>query len=157
MLAWNFPQKVIDKTRDASANKIFESSCFWLSWIVLSDRGTLCFWSNGLLVKWIVFFRFFLLKLVSYYWDQGTNFSQLILGVDTAIVHKMQVLAKFLVAITRYKICYSWTPTFSDVVRSRISSMAVLIYPFLRSFQSKALFLHSLYWWIYEYAENYKF
>ena len=90
---------------------------FWLFQIVLSERRILCFWRNYLLANWIEFFNFCLHKLVSYHWDQGTNFSQLILGVDIIIAHKIQVPKKFLVAITRHGICYSWTIKFSASVR----------------------------------------
>ena len=68
--------------------------------IVLFDGRILCFSRNDLLVNWILFFKFYLQKIVFYHWDQGVDFSQLILGVDTIITLKIQVPKKFLVAIT---------------------------------------------------------
>ena len=68
--------------------------------IVLFDGRILCFSRNNLLVNWILFFKFYLQELVFYHWDQGVDFSQLILGVDTIIILKIQVPKKFLVAIT---------------------------------------------------------
>ena len=68
--------------------------------IVLFDGRILCFSRNNLLVNWILFFKFYLQELVFYHWDQGVVFSQLILGVDTIIILKIQVPKKFLVAIT---------------------------------------------------------
>ena len=69
-------------------------------------------YSSGIL---IVFF--YLHKLVSYHRDQETNFSQLILCVDTTIIHNMPVPKKFLVSITRHKIDYFWTTKFSALVQ----------------------------------------
>ena len=68
--------------------------------IVLFDGRILCFSRNNLLVNWILFFKFYLQELIFYHWDQGVDFSQLILGVDTIIILKIQVPKKFLVAIT---------------------------------------------------------
>ena len=105
-------ENVIHKTKDDSANKIFESPLFWHFRIILSGRRILCFRMTDLYSPGSIFH-----KLVSYNWHQGTNFSQLFLGVDTIIVHTMQVPKKFLLAITRHNICFFWTAKFSAPVQ----------------------------------------